>query len=567
MKKKLFLSLFSLLCLHKIVAQNNLEEETKVQQLCLVWGFLKYHHPEISKGKVDVDELFLKLYNQLNLVDKQEEVNTIFLNIINSYGDISNNTNNNSSERDRLNFFENEDYNWIENLNFNKELTNKLLLIKNNYSNPKGYYASQSKLSKILNFDNEKIIEDFDFNSTPHRLLSLARFWNIINYYNVNKFLFDDDWNNVLNKFIKPFMDAKSKLDYDILKAKLVSNIDDSHAFYFPQGLYDSLFNYKPPFGTRIINDTLLISNLYNKDLSSKDSLRGGDIITHIDGKPINEYMENKFGSFFSASNKDSWNRIHQYYALYNSTDEVNVTYYSPMENKHLKKTIHLYESYDLDKQVKRSLDKGNEINTSKEVGETSLYINLEAITNKELKKISKTFDKYNGLIFDLRNYPKSIAGSDIAKYIYPERKEFIKVLFPTNIPSIGDYNADAPLKLIADPFKAGKKNNNYYKGKVILLVINSTISKAEYIGMAIQSAPNSVTIGETTAGAVMNIITIPLPDGDNVNFTGMTAYYPNGEVVQRKGLKIDHIVHQSALHPDQDLQLEKALEIINKSK
>ena len=133
-------------------------------------------------------------------------------------------------------------------------------------------------------------------------------------------------------------MDAKSKVDYDILKAKLVSNIDDSHAFYFPQGLYDSLFNYKPPFGTRIINDTLLISNLYNKDLSSKDSLRGGDIITHIDGKPINEYMKNKFGSFFSASNKDSWNRIHQYYALYNSADEVNVTYYSPMKNKHLKR-------------------------------------------------------------------------------------------------------------------------------------------------------------------------------------------------------------------------------------
>lgn len=195
-----------------------------------------------------------------------------------------------------------------------------------------------------------------------------------------------------------------------------------------------------------------------------------------------------------------------------------------------------------------------------------SLYIHLGRITQKEVKKLSKNFSKYEGIIFDLRNYPLHVNSSDITKYLYPDQKEFIKVLSPTEVPGVGDYDTKASLSFFKDPFKQGKPNKDYYKGKVVLLVDNQTVSKAEYVGLAIQNSPNCITIGEKTNGAVMNMIEVPLTDGDKVNYTGMTAFYPNGQVVQREGLKIDYVVKQSASHPGVDYQLQKALDLINEN-
>lgn len=72
------------------------------------------------------------------------------------------------------------------------------------------------------------------------------------------------------------------------------------------------------------------------------------------------------------------------------------------------------------------------------------------------------------GLILDLRNYPKNISNGDLAAFLYPQKKEFIKVLFPIeNNPSYAEYNGEAPLKLIANTFNSGSNNPDYYKGKV----------------------------------------------------------------------------------------------------
>ncbi|WGH77124.1 S41 family peptidase [Tenacibaculum tangerinum] len=108
-----------------------------------------------------------------------------------------------------------------------------------------------------------------------------------------------------------------------------------------------------------------------------------------------------------------------------------------------------------------------------------------------------------------------------------------------------------------------GKKNSNYFKGKIILLVNRQTGSMAEYFGMAIQQAPNCITIGEQTMGAVMNITSAILPDKQEFYFTGAGAFYPNGERVQRKGLHIDYFIKENTKNYDSQLYIDKAVKII----
>lgn len=152
----------------------------------------------------------------------------------------------------------------------------------------------------------------------------------------------------------------------------------------------------------------------------------------------------------------------------------------------------------------------------------------------------------------------------DFSKVLYPDKKEFIKVLLPLKgNPSFGEYGSDAPLKIISNPFKIGKKNSNYYKGKIVLLVNRQTGSMAEYFGMAIQQSPNCVTMGEQTMGAVMNITSAILPDKQEFYFTGIGAFYPNGEGVQGKGLRINFKIKESAINYNSEIYIEKAVEVI----
>ncbi len=191
-------------------------------------------------------------------------------------------------------------------------------------------------------------------------------------------------------------------------------------------------------------------------------------------------------------------------------------------------------------------------------------YLNLEHTTKREIKNMFREIHSTAGLIIDLRNYPRNISESDISNFIYPEKDVFIKVLMPY-LPSIGEYNGQSGLKILKDPFKAGRINNNFYDKKVVLLVDRNTGSKAEFIGMAIQNAPNSITIGEQTNGAVMNIIEFPLMDGTTINFTGMGAFYPDDSEAQRKGLKLNMEVKENALNYDPESYILKAQEILNR--
>lgn len=80
---------------------------------------------------------------------------------------------------------------------------------------------------------------------------------------------------------------------------------------------------------------------------------------------------------------------------------------------------------------------------------------------------------------------------------------------------------------------------------------------------MTIQQSPNCVTIGEQTAGSILNVVSYTLPDKTEVDFTGLGAFYPNGEGAQRKGLQIDYYVKESAKKNDTELYIKDAIRII----
>lgn len=559
--KKSILFIACLLLFVSVQAQS-VTEQTKIKEFGLIWGFLKYHHPLLSDGKKDIDAEFLQHFKQLKDINDRKELNAFFLKWILSYGEVSEKV---KKPKETYKFEKNLNLDWIQNEAFNVELQKTLLALRANVKNFKGHYAKLETLTRFVSFNEEKKLENFSPENLAHRMLTLFRFWNVINYYDVNKYLADENWNDVLEHSIIQFLDANTAKSYDKTKTELIASLNDSHTFYIGKAYGLPRFKYKAAFQTTYINDTLVITKFWNKKLCQQNGVELGGTITEIEGKTVKEYIKANFGNLYNYANENVLMYRTQAVALYQEDrKEVNIRYTKPNSDQNASKTIQLFNIMEVDDQKESIAKQAHYGQKFYEINSKTAYIGLGYLEKKDLGKILKKSSKYEAIIFDLRKYPKYVDLPKLTKWLYPNRSKFIKVLFPTKVPGLGEYDAEAPLSFVSDPFSGGRKNKKYYKGKVILLVNKSTISQAEYIAMAIQNSPNCITIGEQTMGAVMNITSIPMPEGPEINFTSMGAFYPDGTSVQRKGLKIDYKISQMASQPERDMMLEKALKLVD---
>ena len=108
-------------------------------------------------------------------------------------------------------------------------------------------------------------------------------------------------------------------------------------------------------------------------------------------------------------------------------------------------------------------------------------------------------------------------------------------------------------------------KSKEPYKGILVVIVNEKTISQAEYTAMAFRAGDNTVILGSQTAGADGNVSYINLPGGLQTMFSGIGVYYPDGGETQRIGIVPDIKVKPTikGIREGRDELLEKAIEII----
>ena len=141
---------------------------------------------------------------------------------------------------------------------------------------------------------------------------------------------------------------------------------------------------------------------------------------------------------------------------------------------------------------------------------------------------------KMDKIIIDIRNYPKGVLY-ELSRYLQPKPTDFVKIFAP-NIVRPGQF-------IWTETIQTGINNDDYYRGKVVLIVNEQTQSHAEFTAMCLQASPNITTVGSTTAGTDGNVSYVFLPGGIRTYFTGIGIVYPDGTHTQRIGIKIDTIV------------------------
>jgi len=113
----------------------------------------------------------------------------------------------------------------------------------------------------------------------------------------------------------------------------------------------------------------------------------------------------------------------------------------------------------------------------------------------------------------------------------------------------------EKPLETTADPV---------WKGKVVILVDDSTAGAGEVFAAALHDRNASRTVGETTVGMAIVQKNVPTEEGGSLYMTVGRYVSPSGQVLGGKGLVPDERVLVLPGEPgERDLILERGLEIV----
>ncbi|MCT2534746.1 S41 family peptidase [Aquibacillus koreensis] len=509
-----------------------------------VWGFLKYYHPNVADGEFDFDQELMGILPEIMKAENADERDGVLIDWIVSLGDFEMETNPEETGGD---IKMEPDLDWIIASNFNEKLVQQLQNVKDGKRNTYHHYVSLTDVGYPI-FE-EEAYADMSNPEVEYRLLSLYRYWNMIEYYFPYKYLIEEDWDDVLHAFLPKFINASTEKEYVVTVSEMIARIHDTHAQIVSDepALHAFWGNNYAPLIMDFIEDKPVVTGYYHVDLGKETGLQVGDVITKVDDKPIEAILDEKL-KYISASNHTIKLREMSSKILRTNDTSLEVEFIRDGKTKtrEIKAGVEQYDPFQKDQDYYR------------EFSEDIAYLYLGSIKAAYAEEIRSNLEGKQGLIVDLRCYPSAFITYALGEYLLPQSEVFAKVT-SGNVITPGLFSE-------AEELHVGENNEDYFKGEVVLLVNEFTQSQAEFTAMALQNAPNATVIGSTTAATDGDISHITLPGGIETIITGIGIYYPDGTETQRIGIVPDVTVEPSieGIKQGRDEVLERAIELIN---
>ncbi len=519
-----------------------------------VWGFLKYYHPKVAIGDYNWDfELFRVIPGVLACKNTGAR-DELLINWIKKLGPIKpcNSCDNTIPDSAKLK----PDFSWISDKYMGTDLRNALEYIKQNRNQGDNYYAMPAPVGNPL-FKNERAYPEMDYPDAGYRLMGLFRFWNIIQYYFPYKYaIVEDNWNNVLPRFIPKFVGVKNRNEYYLVLKELIAKIHDTHANIYKK--YPTVWHkfggqFFSPALVKFIEGRLVVTGFYDNDGKSyqkETGLKAGDIIVETQGEKIDDLVKENL-SVTPASNKPTQMRVLAASLLSGESRK------NTLKIQRGDSVLMVESTYFSRNDISRKLNKPD--SCYRLIGDNIGYIHLGTI---KIALLSTIFDKFRhtkGIVVDIRNYPSEPVPYIVGNYLYPHPTPFVKILQP-------DFSYPG-LFIRNHTLSGGKENPDYYKGKVCILVNEETQSQAEFTTMAFRKAPKAVVMGSQTAGADGDVSPFTFPGDYSSMISALGVYYPDGKETQRIGIVPDIEVKPTiaGIRAGRDEVLERAMEWIRR--
>lgn len=520
------------------------QEVQNLEKLCLVWGYTKYHHPAFLFGQKDWDEELLNLIPVVSEAN-EDEVNNILHEWFVSLGEIDYGTNRESSSLPEDRLVVQADTNWTKDKDYlGENLINDfshLQRIPNvNRSKAPVQYGSFAP-----DFSNENSYEEMNYADLNYRLLGLFRLWNAMEYNYPYLDILDEDWHDLLSKYISEMLKGSDRVSYELTIASLCTKLQDAHV-----ALYNSMFPitefglYGAPVELVQAEGQLVVYKVLEEDCQ----LQVGDVICKLEGNDIKDIIAHR-REYVSTPTEDKIINSLGGMLLRSNNEEFEVTVLR--EGKELTVTVKGKMSFYI---TSVTADSPYQI-LENNIG----VLNPGALESGGLASAMNHLNSTDGLIIDLRQYPTDYIPFILAEYLVDGSEECIMFTAPSmSFP--GTY-----IKNMKSSGRTKESITEAYSKPVVVLMDERTQSMAEYTIMSIRNGENVTVMGENSVGSNGDIAYLPLPGGINMSFTSQGIYTPDGGQTQRIGLTPDIEVHPTIedIKEGRDKLMEEAINYI----
>jgi C-terminal processing protease CtpA/Prc len=512
-----------------------------------VWGFLKYHHPDITSGRRNWDyDLFRVLPNVLAATDRVAG-NAALAQWVADVGLVASCSP--CATLDTTDLHLRPDLTWIaDKRHLGRNLSRALQSIYvNRPLSDKQFYVSKARNGNP-SFDHELTYDALKAPDSGIQLLALFRFWNIVEYWSPYRNLIGD-WNRVLRDYISPVALAKDFDDYQRQLMLVIAAIQDGHA-----NLSSSL-RVRPPIGDcqlpvnlRFIEKRPVVTGYSSDDLGNTSGLQIGDAVTKIDGQPVAKLLS-EIAPYYAASNEAGRLRDIGRSLTRGKCGAVPVAVLRGSGTLDFNAERVPLAKQDLTRDRRHDLPG----ETFQMLAENVAYLNLSSIKADQVSGYIEAAADTKGLIIDIRNYPSEVVTYAMGSHLVSEPTVFASNTF-TDIVNPGAFHWRIGSTITPDL--------PHYAGKIVILVDENSQSQSETTAMAFRAAPGAIVIGSTTAGADGDISRFPLPGGLQSLISGIGVFNPDHKPTQRIGIVPDIVVRPTiaGIRAGRDEVLEAAI-------
>lgn len=543
------------------LAQSPVDRTTSLAALGKVWGLLKYHPGSVSRP--NWDDALVEAVPRFKAAATQEALNLEVMSLLRrgsqayAFRNLPGNAVSASASLGPA-------FRWIDDDPGFEDATRTALrdVVLAHRPVPNLYVSAGGGSG------NPDFARDTGYNQTAPpfppeevRLLALFRYWNMVQYYFPCNDVMDREWGGVLQEMLPRLLQASNQSEYHLAVAQLTASINDAHASTSSAALSLHWGTSGLPIQLRLVEGRSVVTRVYSNFLTPGADIRVGDIVTRIDGTPV-EARRAALRPLVNGSNEASLERnIHSYLVRTNAPRATLTVERAGTESSVDLNSIGLttlnpaIATFEAQNNRLFSILEGN-------IG----YLHLGLLQRADVPAVMTQLKDTRAIVFDLRNYPNQTLY-DLLNYLNSSARPFVKFLRP-------DFDRPGTFAW-TDVLTAGSGSRNAwfpsfppyfnYTGRVLVLVNQETQSQAEYTAMAFRTVPGSTLVGSQTAGADGNVSLISLPGGISTYFSGLGVFYPDGRPTQRVGIVPDTAASPTiaGLRAGRDEVLEAALDLL----
>ncbi|MHA2063622.1 MAG: S41 family peptidase [Candidatus Thorarchaeota archaeon] len=412
------------------------------------------------------------------------------------------------------------------------------------------------------------------FISQEDRLAAFVKLWSEVKY---NFAFFDQvpdvDWDEVLQEYLPKVLEEQSLYDYDRLLKRLIVSLQDGHTRvrYLVPGEGDDVCMDYVPLRAKSVGGKIIIIEPGRNDEISKAGLQTGDEITHIDGRPVKEILEQDVYPYIFASTAQDRDR-----KAFQQNFECSK---GPIDSK-ARLRIRTVDG-DMREVSLTRRTRGIEMPwlrrprsqrsfRYKELEDGIAYVGLGSFSSKEIvKQFDEAFDKIQkakGLVIDVRENGggSTSVGYAIISYLTDKTLEGSRWKTRQYMPAFRAWGAEEKW-YEGSHGKVEPRIEGSFLGPIVVLIDSGTYSAAEDFVVVLHAGGRATLVGEKTAGSTGQPLEIDLPGDGWARICTKRDTYPDGREFVGVGIIPDVEVWPTPkdIAADKDVVLEKGVEVL----